>query len=561
MKSICIPLLFTFFASQITSATEIGKVNIYKLSSDFHGPTKASPLRFSWKLKQEGRAQLQGSYRILVSDSPEKLKAEEKLIWDSGEIQSGQSLYVPYEGPSLISGQKYFWKAQLKNNDEQSGDWSSIAQFTLPKGLTAPRSHSQSKAPTASFLSSNQNLNSLFTKALTVQNNVLSSPAAFEPNSLPWGAPLQLTARGFAFQTDLSDYYRRTVEELYADLRKDKLIPSLVGQPNDTAPSPGFSEAGIVIPFVLWQLTGDLTFAEPHFLSAVDHVIAMQKNDLEYKGISFGKHLGDWGHKDDPTSAGFLSLTHFALNCRILAEMAEALKHLPYIVQHKEWYDRVKKSFLENHLEDGKLKEKSQTAMILALRLGLLPQKSKQPIADALAARIKDEGLTAGMFGQAVVLPVLSWTNHHDQAVELAQSYGTAAAEPSVVSLAASAEWMMSFLAGFIHQAPGFKTSRISPFIPEDGSVTEVKALHETPYGRLAIHWKTVEDGLTAKVTIPPNTVAVISLPALKDAVVTENNKTLEDAIGCQLIQELNGRQEIIAQSGVYSFEVRNPKQ
>ena len=339
-------------------------------------------------------------------------------------------------------------------------------------------------------------------------------------------------------------------------MKEDKLIPSLVGNSSDKAPSPGFSEAGIVIPYVMWQLTGDFTFAKNTFIPAADYVNLLHKNDPKYEGKPFGKERGDWGHKEDPTSAGYLALCQLALDCRILGEVAKQAQHLPDEVKHKAWFSSIQKSFPEHFLKNGKLQEKSQTAQILALRFGLLPPELKQPTADTLAARIKEEGLTAGMFGQAAVLPVLSWTNHHEQAVELARSYGAEAAEPSVVALAATTEWSMSFLAGFIHQAPGFKVSRISPFVPEDGSVTEVKAHHETPYGRLAIHWKKTKKVLTAEVTIPPNTSAVISLPAGKNSTITETDTALEEAIGCRLVKKEEGRFEILARSGTYKFKI-----
>ena len=562
MKSIPLILAFTVSLLQVSFADDIGKVDIAELSSDFHGTGEQSPLRFSWKLKQEGRGQLQGSYRILLADSKETLKPGGPLIWDSSEVDSFQSLYVPYTGPKLKTGQVYFWKVQLKNISKQGGEWSEALPLTVPEKnekKVDKIDENETETSIAGFECSDKTLNSLFEKARATQKKVLATPAKFEPGELPWGAPLQLTARGFALQNNLKNYYRSANEKLFAGVGVDQMIPSLAGEHEDNAPSPGFSEAGIVIPFATWQLTGDLTLARPTFLRSVDYVGLMQKNDPKYEGKPFGKHRGDWGHKDDPTSAGFLSLCHLALDCRILGEVATAVGHTPFMLQHKEWYVRIRKAFPEYFLKNGKLKEESQTAQILALRLGLIPQDLKQPTADTLAERIEKEGLTAGMFGQTSVLPVLSWTNHLEQAVKLAKNYGAEDAEPSVVELAATSEWMMSFLAGFIHESPGFKVSRIHPFVPENDSITEVNAYHETPYGRLAIHWKKTETGLTAKVTIPPNTSGVISLPSGEKALLTESGKPLADSIGCQLLQEVNGRTEIIAQSGTYHFEIKTP--
>ena len=37
------------------------------------------------------------------------LKKEQNLIWDSGEVPSGESVWVEYGGPQLESRKDYFW--------------------------------------------------------------------------------------------------------------------------------------------------------------------------------------------------------------------------------------------------------------------------------------------------------------------------------------------------------------------------------------------------------------------------------------------------------------------
>ena len=59
---------------------------------------------FSWKLFSESRENvIQESYRILVSSDPKSLKKGKADLWDSGEVKSSQSVYVPYEGAVLSS--------------------------------------------------------------------------------------------------------------------------------------------------------------------------------------------------------------------------------------------------------------------------------------------------------------------------------------------------------------------------------------------------------------------------------------------------------------------------
>src|SRR5579872_5252623 len=57
--------------------------------------------RFSWKLESTERGRMQSAYQILVASSEQKLKAEIGDKWDSGKVQSDQSIHIPYGGSGL----------------------------------------------------------------------------------------------------------------------------------------------------------------------------------------------------------------------------------------------------------------------------------------------------------------------------------------------------------------------------------------------------------------------------------------------------------------------------
>ena len=488
-----IPLLL----ASTVHGREIGTANIASLSTQLQWPGGQPSIRFSWQIESEGRGQQQRSYRILLSKDAKTLIPEGELVWDSKKVESGESLFVTYTGPELERETTYYWKVQLSNVNDELGSWSESASLVVPKNKQNKKlKPAENSKSIGDFQCSELTLNELFKTSVANRKKNLTAPPSFVPKEVPASAPLQLTARGYSFQASLADYYTPWVEKLVAATNEDKTFPTQGGNPKYEKPSPGYSDAAVVIPFVLWQLDGNIAIVEEIFPSAVDYVGALQQNDPDFSGKAFGNAIGDFGNTEDPTSPEFLSLCFFALDCRILAKVATEISHLPYMIQHQAWFNNLRKGFEKSFLDEDKiLTEKSQTAQILALRFGLLPPEVKQPTADKLAARLEQEGLKAGIFGTSAVLPVLSWTGHHEQAVALVKSYKETRPEISEVALASASEWMMSFLAGFIHEAPGFKTSRISPFVPQDGSVTEVKAHHDTPYGRLAIHWKTTEEG------------------------------------------------------------------
>lgn len=66
--------------------------------------------RFSWNFASEKRGMGQSSYRILVSSSMKNLDKENGDKWDSGKIDSDESILVEYKGKELQSGETCFWK-------------------------------------------------------------------------------------------------------------------------------------------------------------------------------------------------------------------------------------------------------------------------------------------------------------------------------------------------------------------------------------------------------------------------------------------------------------------
>ena len=92
--------------------------------------------RLGWELRSEERGQYQTAYRILVSDDRKQLREETGNLWDSGRVESQQSLQIPYEGSSLRSGQRCYWKAKIWDKDGTPSRWSDSAYWEM--GLLSP---------------------------------------------------------------------------------------------------------------------------------------------------------------------------------------------------------------------------------------------------------------------------------------------------------------------------------------------------------------------------------------------------------------------------------------
>jgi alpha-L-rhamnosidase len=85
--------------------------------------------RFSWKIESKGFDQGQTAYQVLVASSEAKLNETEADIWNSGKVESSQSLFVPIAGAGLESSKEYYWKVRVWDKDGKASRWSEAARF------------------------------------------------------------------------------------------------------------------------------------------------------------------------------------------------------------------------------------------------------------------------------------------------------------------------------------------------------------------------------------------------------------------------------------------------
>ncbi len=89
----------------------------------------------SWQLQSAQQGTMQSAYQILVASTPQLLSQNRADIWDSGKIQSDQSINVPYAGPPLTSSQTCFWKVEVWDSTGREA-WSSPDEWEM--GLLNP---------------------------------------------------------------------------------------------------------------------------------------------------------------------------------------------------------------------------------------------------------------------------------------------------------------------------------------------------------------------------------------------------------------------------------------
>ncbi|MBL9137949.1 MAG: glycoside hydrolase family 78 protein [Verrucomicrobiales bacterium] len=92
--------------------------------------------RLSWTLNSVARRQRQTAYQILVATREDRLRSGKADLWDSGRVESDESLHIRYAGRPLISRQACWWKVRVWDQDGQESPWSAAAYWEM--GLLQP---------------------------------------------------------------------------------------------------------------------------------------------------------------------------------------------------------------------------------------------------------------------------------------------------------------------------------------------------------------------------------------------------------------------------------------
>ena len=96
-------------------------------TSQPHGALiRSSMPSFSWIVP--GEASLQLAWQVRLSDNS-------GVIWDSGWVESGESVSVMYGGTPLEASGTYSWKVRVKTDDGKRSGWSKAKRFTTAGSL------------------------------------------------------------------------------------------------------------------------------------------------------------------------------------------------------------------------------------------------------------------------------------------------------------------------------------------------------------------------------------------------------------------------------------------
>ncbi len=132
-KIVSIRLLFIAFSISFIGMAEAAKVEVNFLRTEqLENPVGIDTEipRLSWRISSGERNVMQTAYHIIVASSREKLAGNEGDLWNSGKVSSDASVWIPYQGKTLKSNQRCYWKVKVYTNKGETA-WSKPAFWTM----------------------------------------------------------------------------------------------------------------------------------------------------------------------------------------------------------------------------------------------------------------------------------------------------------------------------------------------------------------------------------------------------------------------------------------------
>jgi alpha-L-rhamnosidase len=365
-----------------------------------------------------------------------------------------------------------------------------------------------------------------------------------------WMGDIQVFLDAAAFNMDVDPFIRRFLLEARAAQRPDGAYPIVVPQPLSfpDVVTAGWSEAGIILPWQLWQRYGDTAVIDENWdaMEAWMAFVARTNPDGVWRNDR-GLDLGDWLSvdaikPDDETTPRILCATAYWAWCaELMADMAEATGYDAVARRYRGLRADIGQAYAAEFVAtNGVCGNGSQASQVLSLFMGLVPEQARAAAAQVLADDIRRRGmkLSTGFLGTPYILDVLadagrmgevsglllqtgypSWGYMPQQgATTMWERWNGDTGDLSMNSynhyaFGAIVGFFYRRLAGIAPAAPGFRRIAARPlWCPEIGRVS---ARYESVVGTIAAETGGDASGLNRfALTIPANTIAEVELPS-----------------------------------------------
>ena len=452
------------------------------------------------------------------------------------------------------------------------------------------------------FTSSHEKLNQLQSNIVWgLRGNFFDIPTDCPQRDerMGWTGDAQVFGPTSIFNADVHKFWASWLQSVRESQYDNGGIPFVVPDVlYNNKVSSGWGDVCTIIPWKIYFRTGDIGVLEENYVMMKKWV--QHHNETSKNYISYMNSFADWlqpypanGNNKGDTSHSLIGTAFFAHSAKLTAQTAEVLGRTEEQAKYEELYKLVAKAF-ENEFfdENGKVKgiSETQTSYLLALAFDLLSEDKQANAKKHLLEKIADADnhLRTGFLGTPLLSEVLDETGETDLmykilfnetypswfysinqgATTIWERWNSYSKEEGFnpmrmnslnhYAYGAIGEWMYERVAGIAPLEVGYKKICIAPQVRQP--LTSASASLNTPYGKTSSSWEIKDGQFNLDVIVPPNTTALIVIPADTSQVLDVNGKAFENNKNMKLISTEKNVFNIEVKPGNYTFKSKLKK-
>lgn len=432
------------------------------------------------------------------------------------------------------------------------------AKEVKPEMFTACAMHSDMEK-TGGFRCSNEKVNQLQSNiSWSLRDNFFDIPTDCPQRDerLGWMGDAQVFSWTAAFNRNTALFFSKWMRDIVAESSLEKGVPHVVPDIVGSYSSAAWSDAAVVIPWVVYQTYGDIRILEESWKCMHEWVDYIQDKTNEDGLWMTNYQYGDWLALDREQGEGSVGATDIYLVANayylyvtdLVRQTAKELGKTAESEHYRRLYEKTLASFREEYFTSrGRIVSESQTACALALYFNLAREKDREKILRTLAVNIENHKnhLTTGFVGTPYLCHALSENGAHELACVLfmkedcpswlyAVNMGATSVwerwdgiypdgtmpHPGLNSMnhyanGAVGDWMYRKIGGINQLEPGYHKFYVKPMFVR--GIEEAETELETPYGKIVSYWSCKNKKIQVRVTVPANTTAILYLPEKED--------------------------------------------
>jgi alpha-L-rhamnosidase len=405
---------------------------------------------------------------------------------------------------------------------------------------------------------------------------------------LGWLADAQVFLPSAALNMDVAAFITKWGDDILDAQAAEGAYPDVaprLGAERDGAPAWG--DAGIIVPWTIYQRYGDVRILERHWDAMERYVAYLVRHnpDLLWRSRRHNDY-GDWLSVGADTPREVLATAYFAYDAKLMARIAGVLGRGDREAHYERLYRDIAAAFNRAYVrEDGFIEGDTQTVYLLALHMDLIPHGLRERAAERLVADVErhDWHLTTGFVGVGLLCPVLTEAGYADVAYRLLlnetfPSWGYSIRHGATTiwerwdgwteesgfqtplmnsfnhySLGSVAQWLYEYVAG-IRLAPERSGYEHVVIAPTPGALEHAEAAFRSVRGEIRSAWRQTDGGFAVSVEVPANVTATVMLP--DGGEVREGGVDAQSAPGVHALRRDNGSWLVEIGSGTYDFFV-----